>query len=176
METKSNQSTKANDLLKLVLADTFILYMKTYAVHWNYKGAKFFSVHKLTEEHYQELANAIDEIAERIRALGDEAPITLQNIIGSADLSEMKNNHASDDTALRELISSHDLLSKRASEAAKLLDETEDLYSCDIMIKRIGAHDKAAWMLRSFLSGQIPGESKMNQVINPDAQNKEARQ
>lgn len=160
------QTAQSNDLLKLVLADTFVLYMKTYAVHWNYKGAKFFSVHKLTEEHYQELALAIDEIAERIRAKGDEAPITLQNIIGSADLAEIKNNHASDDSALRELISSHELLSKRAKEAANLLDEEGDLFSSDMMIGRIGAHDKAVWMLKSFLSGQNFQDPKLGQLAN----------
>lgn len=175
MKTKSNQTTEANDLLKLVLADTFVLYMKTYAVHWNYKGAKFFSVHKLTEEHYQELAEAIDEIAERIRALGDETPITLQNIIGSADLSEMKGNHANDDKALRELVEGHNLLSRRAQEAAETLEESGDLFSTDIMIRRIGAHDKASWMLRSFLSGQTFTEPKLSEhEINKE--NREARQ
>lgn len=154
MGTKSNHTQKANELLKLVLADTFVLYMKSYAVHWNYKGAKFFSVHKLTEEHYQELADAIDEIAERIRALGDEAPISLKNIIGSSDLDEMKTHHAGDDDALRELFKGHDLLSKRAKEAADELIEAGDLYSSDLMIRRIGAHDKASWMLHSFLAGQ----------------------
>lgn len=144
---------KNNDFLKLVLADTFVLYMKTYAVHWNYKGAKFFSVHKLTEQHYQELAEAIDEIAERIRAKGDEAPISLENILGSADLSEMRNHEASDDHALRELVAGHELLAKRAKESADRLLEDGDLFSNDLMIGRIGAHEKAAWMLRSFLSG-----------------------
>lgn len=162
MEKKTNTKTKATDLLKLVLADTFVLYMKTYAVHWNYKGAKFFSVHKLTEEHYEELALAIDEIAERIRALGDEAPITLQNIIGSADLSEMKTNHANDDKALRELVESHNLLSQRAQEAAEALEKEGDLFSTDLMIGRIGAHDKASWMLRSFLAGQTFVEPQLS--------------
>lgn len=138
--------------LKLVLADTFILYMKTYAVHWNYKGAKFFSVHKLTEEHYQELANAIDEIAERIRAKDDEAPISLSNILKSSDLTELRSHTASDDNALKELIDGHMLLAKRAKEATKIMEQEQDLFSMDMMIGRIGAHEKAAWMLKSFLA------------------------
>jgi starvation-inducible DNA-binding protein len=149
METSTN-----NEPLKLVLADTFVLYMKTYAVHWNYKGAKFFSVHKLTEEHYQELAEAIDNIAERIRAKGEEAPISLSNILGSSDLSEMKNQSASDDSALRELVAGHTLLAKRANQAVKALEQAEDYFSMDMMVDRIGAHEKAVWMLRSFLSGE----------------------
>jgi starvation-inducible DNA-binding protein len=156
---------KNNDFLKLVLADTFVLYMKTYAVHWNYKGAKFFSVHKLTEQHYQELADAIDEIAERIRAKGDEAPISLENILGSADLSEMRNNGANDDQAIRELVASHELLAKRSKESADQLMNEGDLFSSDLMIGRIGAHEKAAWMLRSFLSGSpTSGEATLDKT------------
>lgn len=170
MGTKSTQSNNTSELLKLVLADTFVLYMKTYAVHWNYKGAKFFSVHKLTEEHYQELADAIDEIAERIRALGDEAPISLKNIIGSADLDEMKLHQAGSDQALEELYNGHDLLSKRAKEAADKLVEAGDLFSGDLMIRRIGAHDKASWMLHSFLAGQnIPMTRKEQSRQAPEA-------
>lgn len=145
---------KTNEHLKLVLADTFVLYMKTYAVHWNYKGAKFFSVHKLTEQHYQELAEAIDEIAERIRAKGDEAPISLSNILGNSDLTEMKSHSAGDDSAIRELVEGHMLLAKRAQAAARSLEKEGDDFSMDMMVGRIGAHEKAAWMLRSFLAGQ----------------------
>jgi starvation-inducible DNA-binding protein len=153
-----DQGKRSNECLKLVLADTFVLYMKTYAVHWNYKGSKFFSVHRLTEEHYGELAEAIDEIAERIRAKGCEAPISLGNILNSSDMSEMKNNEASGDQAIKELVEGHQLLAKRAKESAKILEDEGDLYSNDLMIARIGAHDKAAWMLRSFLAGQSSGQ------------------
>jgi starvation-inducible DNA-binding protein len=151
--SKEFKNDGSSEHLKLVLADSFVLYMKTYAVHWNYKGAKFFSVHKLTEEHYQELAEAIDVIAERIRAKGDEAPITLENILGSADLNEMKKQSAGNDEALVELVAGHELLSNRARKAAEALEAEGDLYSSDLMISRIGAHEKAAWMLRSFLAG-----------------------
>jgi len=137
--------------LKVMLADTFVLYMKTYAVHWNYTGAKFFSVHKLTEEHYKDMAEAIDEIAERIRAKGEEAPISLMDILNSSDLNEIKNKAVSSDQALRDLIASHELLAKKALETAQSLDEHGDLYSTDMMVKRVGAHEKAAWMLKSFM-------------------------
>ncbi len=136
--------------LKRVLADTFVLYMKTYAVHWNYKGAKFFSVHKLTEEHYKNLADAIDEIAERIRALGADAPISLASILTSSDLAEMDRSEMND-KALRELVAGHELLAKRAHEAADALADESDDFSNDMMVGRIGAHEKAAWMLKSFL-------------------------
>lgn len=146
-------SPEVVEALRLVLSDTFVLYMKTYAVHWNYQGNKFFSVHKLTEEHYEQLAEAIDEIAERIRALGEIAPISLETILEKSDLQEIKRSNASDDSALIDLVSGHALLSKRAHETAELCGNIGDIFSQDIMIRRIGQHDKAAWMLRSFLKG-----------------------
>ncbi len=176
MEKNTSTSTKAHDLLKVFLADTFILYMKTYAVHWNYKGSKFFSVHRLTEEHYQELAMAIDEVAERIRALGDEAPFSLKAILGTTDMDEMKSREANDDHALRELIDGHTMLSQKAKEAADALEEGGDLYSTDIMIKRIGAHDKAAWMLRSFLAGSPKNEQPFSPEKIAKNVNQNARQ
>ncbi len=137
--------------LRLVLADTFVLYMKTYAVHWNYQGPKFFSVHKMTEEQYQQLAEAIDTIAERIRALDQVAPISLEKILAGSDLEEMSRVDANNDQALLNLISSHSLLARRAHEASRACADADDVFSEDMMIQRVGAHDKAAWMLRSFL-------------------------
>lgn len=154
MTQKKESKLNENEQLKRVLSDTFVLYMKTYAVHWNYRGSKFFSVHKLTEEQYGGLAEAIDEIAERIRAKGDEAPVSLADILEGADLSEMKAFAADSDKGLRELIAGHELLSRRAHEAAEALQEAGDPFSHDMLVARIGSHDKSAWMLKSFLQGQ----------------------
>lgn len=151
-----NENEEVLAALRLVLSDTFVLYMKTYAVHWNYQGPKFFSVHKMTEEQYGQLAEAIDKIAERIRALGETAPISLQTILASSDLEEMSRTEASTDQALLNLISSHTLLAQRAHEACKTCEEAEDVFSQDMMIQRVGEHDKAAWMIRSFLEKGRP--------------------
>ncbi|MEZ0391188.1 MAG: Dps family protein [Pseudobdellovibrionaceae bacterium] len=148
---QQEQNPEVAEALQLVLADTFVLYMKTYAVHWNYQGPKFFSVHKLTEEQYQQLAESIDEIAERLRAMGRVAPISLETILANSDLEEMRKRPAQDDQALLDLISGHTLLSKRAHQAALTSGDASDLFSQDMMIQRVGAHDKAIWMLRSFL-------------------------
>lgn len=169
-ETQSGKqmAPKANaevaEALQLVLADTFVLYMKTYAVHWNYQGPKFFSVHKMTEEQYQQLAEAIDEIAERLRALGRAAPISLETILANSDLREMGKNMASGDQALMDLAAGHTLLSRRAHEAAHACERGDDLFSQDMMVGRVGEHDKAAWMLRSFMqSGEFqPDRSTMS--------------
>lgn len=144
---RENQSVKQ---LKRVLADTFVLYMKTYVVHWNYTGENFFSIHKLTETQYGELAEAIDEIAERIRAIGTEAPLSLSDILSTADLKEMRDD-SDPVAALRELADGHRLLAKRAKEAADVTADTGDDFSNDMMIGRIGAHDKASWMLQSMI-------------------------
>lgn len=139
------------DAVRKVLSDTFVLYMKTYAVHWNFTGSDFFSVHKLTEMQYQELAEAVDEIAERVRALGHEAPFALGEILESSDLKELKTGKLSGGAALEELVRGHELLAKHAKEAVDATEEANDDFSNDMMIGRIGAHQKAAWMLRSFL-------------------------
>lgn len=154
-KTEGKAPQKANQdvisALRLVLSDSFVLYMKTYAVHWNYQGPKFFSVHKMTEEQYEQLAQAVDAIAERMRALDKVAPISLATILASSDLEEMSRVDAGNDQELMNLISSHTLLAQRAHEAAKICEDADDIYSQDMMIQRVGAHDKAAWMLRSFL-------------------------
>lgn len=137
--------------LQRVLSDTFILYMKTYAVHWNFTGSNFFSIHKLTESQYEELAEAVDEIAERVRALGHEAPISLGDILDSGDLKEIKSGKLSSGNMLEELYRSHEVLAKKAKQAADAAAEADDDYSNDMMIGRIGSHQKAAWMLKSLL-------------------------
>lgn len=148
---KSEEKSSISEQLKVVLADTFVLYMKTYAVHWNYQGGKFFSVHQMTEGQYTELATAIDEIAERIRALGDPAPVSLQAMIGSSDIAEFTQDGIVSDRALDNLASSHLELAKKAKEAAHEADDAEDDFSADLLIGRIGAHEKAAWMIKSLL-------------------------
>lgn len=136
--------------IRVVLADTFVLYMKTYAVHWNYTGANFFSVHKLTEQQYGELAEAVDEIAERLRALGHEAPISLASILKKTDVGEIKNDDHGQGM-LAELVEGHKHLSKHATQVAEALDEAGDVFGHDLMAARVGEHDKAAWMLGSCL-------------------------
>lgn len=137
--------------LRKFLADTFVLYMKTYAVHWNYQGSKFFSVHKLTEEQYEHLQEAIDEMAERIRAMGGEAPFSLAEMLASADLDELSADGGASDRSVHNLADSNSAL---AAEAERVVEELgdEDPYTVDLLTSRIGAHDKAAWMLRSLLT------------------------
>lgn len=137
--------------LRTILADLFVLYMKSYAVHWNYQGPKFFSVHKLTETHYQEMAVAIDEFAERIRAKKDEAPFSLAGILEAANLEELPEDGGSSDRSVRDLANSHLEFSRKAKELVEEIED-EDPYTADMLTAQIGAHDKAAWMLKSLLA------------------------
>lgn len=151
MKSKAMLSDSSTDLLRKVLADSFILYMKTYAVHWNYQGPKFFSVHKLTEEQYGQMEKAIDEMAERIRAKGGEAPFSLAEMLQDANLHELSADGGASDRSVHNLADSHVALAQEAHKAVEEISD-EDPFTADMLILRIGAHEKAAWMLRSLLA------------------------
>lgn len=134
--------------LNLVLANSYALYLKTQCYHWNVVGKNFWALHKLLEEQYQDLTESIDEIAERIRALGE---FVNGNLSAFDHLSSMSDAEvgASSEKIIQDLIEDNlnmsALLEKTAEIAATLGDKgTEDL-----LIGRIQAHQKNAWMLKS---------------------------
>jgi len=137
--------------LKTFLADTYILLAKTQACHWNARGANFIGIHKLTEEQYNELFAAIDELAERVRALDTDAPFSLAEMQRIATLEEATQVHKIDD-AIRMLVTDNKAMSERARELALDADEQDDLVTHDMLVARIEVHDKAAWLLRSNLA------------------------
>ncbi|MFN3453823.1 MAG: Dps family protein [Pseudobdellovibrio sp.] len=141
------QKTDTN--LKGILSDTFSIYMMTYAVHWNYCGTNFYSVHKMTEQQYTELNKAIDDIAERLRAMKEDAPISLAEILDQAQLKELKSQSVSLET-LTTLAKSHRNLSKKCIQAAETAEEVKDFVTHDMLVARAGIHDKFAWMLESY--------------------------
>lgn len=138
-------------LLKQFVADSFVVYMKSYAVHWNYHGPKFFSIHKLTEAQYEEQAEAVDALAERIRALGGKAPLSLADILAEANINELKGVSENQDSLIQQLYESNVNLAQKARALAPQLEELGDKFSHDMVVARIGAHEKAAWMLHSQL-------------------------
>lgn len=147
--SKDSPKSGAEKDLRSFLSETFTLYMKTYALHWNYEGPKFYGVHNLTEKQYTELATAIDELAERMRALGTGAPVSLSQIIEHSSLREFKSS-ASHEQAIKELARSNRELSQFAKDAAEAADEVGDKFTHDMLVARSGVHDKFAWMLESF--------------------------
>ncbi|MEL7491235.1 MAG: DNA starvation/stationary phase protection protein [Pseudomonadota bacterium] len=133
-----------------VLADTYTLYMKTHAFHWNVTGPQFHTLHVLFEEQYREMWAALDEIAERVRALGVFAPSSGKAFadLSSIDSAETEPPSASDMVAT--LLADHEALIRRAREALDTAAEVNDPASEDLLTVRIQTHEKTAWMLRSM--------------------------
>lgn len=139
------------DALANVLADTYTLYIKTQNFHWNVTGQDFSQLHELFGAQYEALGDAVDEIAERMRALGHVAP---GGLAAFAKLTEIKDAPANPPTAkemIRLLTADHEAVARRAREAEEAVDEVGDKESADLLIERMTAHGKTAWMLRSHL-------------------------
>ena len=144
------QRAKVAEELSKVLADSYAVYLKTHGYHWNVRGPEFFSLHGLLQQQYTEQWAALDDIAERIRALGELAP---QSASAFGNLTSIPDGNP-DQTAhemLAELIRDHGTLIKTVRETLDVAGEAGDEASVDLMTQRLTAHEKAAWMLRSSL-------------------------
>ncbi|WP_026091143.1 DNA starvation/stationary phase protection protein [Blastomonas sp. AAP53] len=133
------------------LADTYSLYLKTLGVHWNIVGPSFYSVHKLTEEQYEDLHAAADVIAERIRALGEIAPASFGDYtkLSVVDSSETPRQA---DAMIKGLISDNEAIAKRMRDFVEVAEEADDVFTADLLTARIGKHEENAWMLRALIS------------------------
>lgn len=146
-----NDRASVAEGLSRVLADTLVLTMKTQAVHWNVTGPMFRSVHELTDEQYQDLHEAADDIAERIRALGAFAPDGLRTIMTLANIEDgTKGNDAS--ALSMQLAHDHEALARQVRPLATAADEVEDHATADLLSARQKVHEAAAWMLRALAS------------------------
>lgn len=132
------------------LADTYILYLKTQNFHWNVTGPNFHALHAMFEEQYQELAGAVDEIAERIRALGRPAPGSYREFAELGSLSEAQGQPDAE-TMVRTLADDHEALARSLRDAVTQAEESGDHATVDLLGGRLAAHEKTAWMLRSLL-------------------------
>src|SRR5688572_15829724 len=150
--TKAERADVAQELTK-VLADSFAVYLKTHGYHWNVRGPEFFSFHNLLEQQYRDIWAALDDIAERIRALGVLAP---QSFSGFGNLTSIKDGDPEKEATamLKELMQDHETLIATARKAFAAADEAGDEASADLMTQRLAAHEKFAWMLRSTLGGR----------------------
>ncbi|WP_185266910.1 Dps family protein [Halopseudomonas xiamenensis] len=136
--------------LSLLLADTYTLYLKTHNFHWNVKGPMFQTLHTMFETQYNELALAVDDIAERIRTLGFPAPGTYKAF---AELSSIKEEEGVPDATdmIRLLVEGQEACARTAREAFPACEKASDEPSADLLTQRMQAHEKTAWMLRSLL-------------------------
>ncbi|MHA7872766.1 MAG: Dps family protein [Hyphococcus sp.] len=137
------------DLMGGVLASSYVLYHKTHAFHWNITGPLFYSVHKLTDEQYQDLAAAIDDIAERIRAIGFTTPVGLTTYINESVVDDATDLPNAGDM-IKQLARDHQATAKQLREAVIEAEKVEDVYTADLLTARIGAHEEAAWMLNAI--------------------------
>lgn len=145
----SDREAIANGLSRL-LADSYTLYVKTHNFHWNVEGPMFNTLHLMFEQQYTELAAAVDEIAERIRALGLPAPGSYAQFSELTSITEETGNPSAKDM-VAQLARDQEIVARTAREVFPLADEANDEPTADLLTQRMQTHEKTAWMLRSML-------------------------
>jgi len=151
----NEETQKVSQALSNVLADTFTLYLKTHNFHWNVVGSRFHTLHLMFEEQYNELWLAGDAIAERIRALGCVAPGSYREFSKLTYLQEAEAVPSATEM-IAELLSDHETSARTARWALSVARTAVDAPTEDLLIQRVMAHEKAAWMLRSMLAEERP--------------------
>ena len=137
--------------LSRLLADSYTLYLKTHNYHWNVEGPQFNTLHQMFETHYTELATAVDEIAERIRALGVKAPGSYSTYAGLTAIEE-GNGDESAEEMIRQLVIGQETVVRTARSVFDAADDANDEPTADLLTQRMQIHEKNAWMLRSMLA------------------------
>ncbi len=136
--------------LSRLLADSYTLYLKTHNFHWNVKGPLFNTLHLMFEGHYTELATAVDEIAERIRALGVRAPGSYREFAELTSITEAEGDESAEEM-IRQLVTGQETVVRTAREIFPVADAANDEPTADLLTQRMQIHEKNAWMLRSML-------------------------
>ena len=136
--------------LKVVLADTYTLYLKTQNYHWHVKGPNFQSLHILFEGQYQSLANAVDTIAERILTIGEPAPATFKEFLELTTIKEGKSSLSATDM-VKELVADQEKILKSLNAAFEKAQSISDEGTIALLSERIAEHEKNHWMLASSL-------------------------
>ncbi len=136
--------------LSALLADSYTLYLMTHNFHWNVTGPQFNSLHLMFMAQYTEQWNALDLIAERIRALGHPAPGTYKEFVKLASIKEVEGVPKADDM-IRHLVSAQEATARTARKLFALVDAANDQPTADLLTQRLEVHEKTAWMLRSLL-------------------------
>ena len=147
---KTKSDTRLVEALNLVLADSYALMAMTHLAHWNVEGPDFFELHKAFEHQYEDLFEAVDEIAERVRSLDAYAIGGLRKLAQTAGMDEFSSPMPQKDYVAA-LIVAHEKVMDDATRARELSGEMNDLQSQDLMIKRLTFHQKTVWMLKSVL-------------------------
>jgi starvation-inducible DNA-binding protein len=136
--------------LSALLADSYTLYLMTHNFHWNVTGPQFNSLHLMFMAQYTEQWNALDMIAERIRALGHPAPGTYKEFVKLASIREVDGVPNADDM-VRHLVAAQEATARTARKLFPVVDSANDQPTADLLTQRLEVHEKTAWMLRSLL-------------------------
>jgi starvation-inducible DNA-binding protein len=137
--------------LSRLLADSYTLYLKTHNYHWNVTGPMFNTLHAMFEQQYTELAAVVDEIAERIRALGYHAPGSYKAFAALTSIDE-EDAVPTADEMIRRLVHGQEAVVRTARGIFAMADEAHDEPTADLLTQRMQVHEKTAWMLRSLLA------------------------
>ncbi|MBW8636675.1 DNA starvation/stationary phase protection protein [Hoeflea sp. WL0058] len=150
-ETGIDNRKKVAANMASCLSDSYLLMVKTQGYHWNVVGPLFRSIHLLTEDHYNNLFEAIDELAERIRALGYPSPSSVTEMIALSAIEEDTENPTAEEM-IDNLARDHGILARRFRECISRAEEADDVVSADMLTRRIEFHEKAIWMLTAVKS------------------------
>jgi starvation-inducible DNA-binding protein len=142
---------KIAQALSGILTDTYLLVIKSHVYHWNVVGPLFQPIHEMTEEHYENLFQACDDLAERIRALGHTAPLTDKRVLADGDISIDKTAPTAGEM-VEELVADHEGLCRKMRDAAGMAEEKDDFVTHDLLTGRLTYHEKAIWMLRAIIA------------------------
>lgn len=136
--------------LSKLLADSYTLYLMTHNFHWNVTGPQFNSLHNMFMTQYTEQWNALDIIAERIRALGFPAPGTYKQFVKLTAIKEVEGVPKAEEMVSL-LVNAHETVARTARSLFSIVDEVNDQPTADLITQRLEVHEKTAWMLRSLL-------------------------
>ena len=147
----TNSCQKVIDILGNIIADQYILYTKTRNYHWNVTGEDFVQYHKLFEDQYSAIDEDIDEVAERIRALGGKTPATLSEFLKLATLKEHPTKYPTAKTMIANLLVDHETVIRNLRKGIESCAKLDDAGTEDFLTQLIEKHEKTAWMLRATL-------------------------
>ena len=146
---KSDRTASA-DAVRKVLGETYALYFKTHGYHWNVTGPRFKALHELFMEQYTELWQALDELAERIRALGEFAPASSDEIASYATIKP-DNGVPDAEDMINNLVRGHETIAQVAKEGVKVAEGGDVAVTADLLTQRAAIAEKTAWMLRASI-------------------------
>lgn len=149
-KAEKNPKQEVIDELSVLLASSYMLYVKTHNCHWNVTGPMFTTLHTLFENQYTELAMAIDEVAERIRALGAFAPGSFSAFAAISKVKE-ETGHPDAKKMIAILLKDQETIAAAAHKVIEAAEKASDQATADLGTRRMDVHQKNAWMLRSHL-------------------------